>query len=77
MLNDVVQRCLSYGVKDPSSLCGFVDQQLMWPLVPVFSEQAERDAQLAYLLTCDILCERCNRGTTYHTCIRDCSISRI
>ena len=35
------------GVKGPRSL-------LMWKLVPVFSEQAERGAPLAYLIICDI-----------------------
>ena len=30
----------------------------MWPLVPVFSEQAQRGAPLAFLVICNILCER-------------------
>ena len=47
----------------------------MWPLVPVFSEQAERGAPLAFLVI--ILCERCNRSSPCHTHKRDCSIRRV
>ena len=65
------------GVKGPSSLCEVFDQQLLWPLVPVFSEQAERGAPLAFLVICNILCERCNRSSPCHTHRRDCSIRRV
>ena len=41
----------------------------MWPLLPVFSEQADRGAPLVFLVICNILCERCNRSSPCHTAI--------
>ena len=38
----------------------------MWPLVPVFSEQAARGAPLAFLVICNILCEGCYRSSPCH-----------
>ena len=64
------------GVKGPSSLCEFVDQQLR-PWAQAFFEEAERGAQLVYLVICIILCERCNRSSPYHNHIRDCSFRRV
>ena len=64
------------GVKGPSSLCEFVDQQLR-PLVPAFFEEAEWGTQLAYVVICVILCERCNLSSPYHDHIRDCSFWRV
>ena len=49
----------------------------MWPLVSVFSDQAEQGAPLAVLVICNILCERCNRSSPCHTHRRDCSIRRV
>ena len=46
----------------------------MWPLVPVFSEQAERGAPLAVLVVCNILCERCNIGAVLAILIKETAL---
>ena len=53
LLKKVVQRYLSCGCEVSELVVWVCNQQLIWSLVPFFSEQVERGAPFAYLVICD------------------------